>query len=220
MRLRIAPLRDMQAGGQLPADTRSYAHRNILNNLIEQDHRGVKLRIDPMLGFKRFGRPQRSQFPGSNCCTGSTRDSSISAGCVSRLEVRPPSGMQCWWRDKADSVGHTQIRPALSFNLFAPQPWWPPGSIVSPAGRYTLSQLLEDGYSIRAADMPGADDLMMRIYAAMARRRSGNSSASAPRRRWRPHVRVAKALGGDRGYPGPQWGLTAVLRPRCVAGGG
>ncbi|MGH7041505.1 MAG: DDE-type integrase/transposase/recombinase [Acetobacteraceae bacterium] len=24
------------------------------NNLIEQDHRGVKLRIGPMLGFKRF----------------------------------------------------------------------------------------------------------------------------------------------------------------------
>jgi transposase-like protein len=26
-----------------------------LNNLIEQDHRGVKLRISPMLGFKWFG---------------------------------------------------------------------------------------------------------------------------------------------------------------------
>ena len=25
-----------------------------LNNLIEQDHRGVKLRIGPMLGFKNF----------------------------------------------------------------------------------------------------------------------------------------------------------------------
>src|SRR3954470_14927799 len=33
---------------------------------------------------------------------------------------------------------------------------------------HTLSQLLEDGYSIRTADMPGADDLMMRVYAAMA----------------------------------------------------
>ena len=32
---------------------------------------------------------------------------------------------------------------------------------------HTLSQLLEEGYAIRAADMPGADDLMMRIYAAM-----------------------------------------------------
>jgi hypothetical protein len=30
--------------------------------------------------------------------------------------------------------------------------------------------LLEDGYQIRTADMPGADDLMMRIYAAMAQK--------------------------------------------------
>jgi DNA invertase Pin-like site-specific DNA recombinase len=35
---------------------------------------------------------------------------------------------------------------------------------------HTLSQLLEEGYAIRAADMPGADDLMMRIYAAMAQK--------------------------------------------------
>ena len=35
---------------------------------------------------------------------------------------------------------------------------------------HILSQLLEDGVSIRAADMPGANDLMMRIYAAMAQK--------------------------------------------------
>ena len=35
---------------------------------------------------------------------------------------------------------------------------------------HTLSQLLEDGYSVRAADMPGADDLMMRVYAATAQK--------------------------------------------------
>ena len=35
---------------------------------------------------------------------------------------------------------------------------------------HTLLQLLEDGYSIRAADMSGADDLMMRSYAAMAQK--------------------------------------------------
>ena len=38
---------------------------------------------------------------------------------------------------------------------------------------HTLSQLLEDGYSVRAADMPGADELMLRIYAAW-RRKSGS----------------------------------------------
>ncbi len=35
---------------------------------------------------------------------------------------------------------------------------------------HTLSRLLEEGYSIRAVDMPAADDLMMRIYAAMAQK--------------------------------------------------
>ena len=51
------------------------------------------------------------------------------------------------------------------------------GAVLAAAGldritrrAHTLSQLLEDGYSIRAADMPAADDLMMRIYAAMAQR--------------------------------------------------
>jgi transposase-like protein len=46
-------VRDMQAGGQLPADTKLRSSK-YLNNLIEQYHRGVKLRIGPMLGFKRF----------------------------------------------------------------------------------------------------------------------------------------------------------------------
>src|ERR1700728_1450041 len=53
MRHRIAPCAIMQAGGQLPAETKLRSSK-YLNNLIEQDHRGVKLRIGPMLGFKRF----------------------------------------------------------------------------------------------------------------------------------------------------------------------
>jgi transposase-like protein len=43
----------MKSDGELPADTRLRSSK-YLNNLIEQDHRGVKLRIGPMLGFKRF----------------------------------------------------------------------------------------------------------------------------------------------------------------------
>ena len=35
---------------------------------------------------------------------------------------------------------------------------------------HTLSQILEDGYPVRAADMPGTDDLGMRVYAAMAQK--------------------------------------------------
>jgi DNA invertase Pin-like site-specific DNA recombinase len=79
---------------------------------------------------------------------------------------------------------------------------------------HTLSQLLEDGYSIRAADMPGADDLMMRIYAAMAQKereliseRTRAALAAAKAR--------GKALGGDRGYRpsgGPDATVAATVR--------
>jgi DNA invertase Pin-like site-specific DNA recombinase len=71
-----------------------------------------------------------------------------------------------------------------------------------------------DGYSIRAADMPGADDLMMRIYAAMAQKereliseRTRSALAAAKAR--------GKALGGDRGYrplAGPDAQAAAVAR--------
>jgi transposase-like protein len=46
-------VREMKTDGQLPADTKVRSSK-YLNNLIEQDHRGVKLRVGPMLGFKRF----------------------------------------------------------------------------------------------------------------------------------------------------------------------
>jgi DNA invertase Pin-like site-specific DNA recombinase len=83
---------------------------------------------------------------------------------------------------------------------------------------HTLSQLLEDGISIRAADMPGADDLMLRIYAAMAQKereligeRTRAALAAAKAR--------GKALGGDRGYrpaAGPDAAAAAHAR-RAVA---
>ncbi|MEO3475860.1 recombinase family protein [Roseomonas sp. CAU 1739] len=79
---------------------------------------------------------------------------------------------------------------------------------------HTLSQLLEDGISIRAADMPNADDLMLRIYAAMAQKerdliseRTRAALAAAKAR--------GKALGGDRGYrppAGPNATAAAVAR--------
>jgi DNA invertase Pin-like site-specific DNA recombinase len=79
---------------------------------------------------------------------------------------------------------------------------------------HTLSQLLEDGVSIRAADMPGADELMLRIYAAMAQKereliseRTRAALAAAKAR--------GKALGGDRGYrpaAGPDSAAAALAR--------
>jgi DNA invertase Pin-like site-specific DNA recombinase len=79
---------------------------------------------------------------------------------------------------------------------------------------HTLSQLLEDGYSIRAADMPGADDLMMRIYAAMAQKERELISE-----RTRAALAAARArgtaLGGNRGYrppAGPDAAAAALAR--------
>ena len=46
-------VREMKIDGQLPADT-GVRSSKYLNNRIEQDHRGVKLRVGPMLGFKQF----------------------------------------------------------------------------------------------------------------------------------------------------------------------
>ena len=84
---------------------------------------------------------------------------------------------------------------------------------------HTLSQLLEDGYSIRAADMPGADDLMVRIYAAVAQK-----ERELIGERTRAALAAAKArgtvLGGDRGYrpsAGPDSGAAALARRRAAA---
>jgi transposase-like protein len=46
-------VREMKADGQIPGDTKVRSSKYV-NNLIEQDHRGVKLRLGPMLGFKGF----------------------------------------------------------------------------------------------------------------------------------------------------------------------
>jgi transposase-like protein len=46
-------VREMKADGSLPRNTKQRSSK-YLNNLIEQDHRGVKQRIAVMLGFKQF----------------------------------------------------------------------------------------------------------------------------------------------------------------------
>jgi transposase-like protein len=47
-------VRELKADGSLPAEAKLRSSR-YLNNLIEQNHRGVKQRIAVMLGFKGFG---------------------------------------------------------------------------------------------------------------------------------------------------------------------
>ena len=46
-------VREMKADGELAADTKLRSSK-YLNNLVEQDHQGVKSRVGPTLGFKRF----------------------------------------------------------------------------------------------------------------------------------------------------------------------
>ncbi|WP_426954210.1 recombinase family protein [Muricoccus radiodurans] len=80
---------------------------------------------------------------------------------------------------------------------------------------HTLSGLLEDGLSIRAADMPSADDLIMRVYAAMAQKERELISE-----RTRAALAAARArgavLGGDRGWrpPAPPCARSAALARR------
>ncbi len=83
---------------------------------------------------------------------------------------------------------------------------------------HTLSRLLEEGYAIRAADMPGADDLMMRIYAAMAQK-----ERELIGERTRAALAAARArgrvLGGDRGYRpafGPDARVAAQARQEAA----
>jgi DNA invertase Pin-like site-specific DNA recombinase len=83
---------------------------------------------------------------------------------------------------------------------------------------HTLSQLLEDGVSIRAADMPGADELMLRIYAAMAQK-----ERELIGERTRAALAAARArgrvLGGDRGWrpvAGPDAAAAAEARRQAA----
>ena len=87
-------VREMKADGHLAADTKLRSSK-YLNNLIEQDHRGIKLRIGPMLGFKRF-RTAAVTIAGIELLR------RIHKGQLNRrLRVKDrslslPSGMQCW----------------------------------------------------------------------------------------------------------------------------
>ena len=76
---------ELQAEGILPATLLVRTNR-YLNNMIEQDHRRVKQRVRPMLGFKRFAhaavtisgievvhQSKKSQFDISAFCSPQAR---------------------------------------------------------------------------------------------------------------------------------------------------
>jgi transposase-like protein len=90
-------VREMKADGQLLADTKVRSSK-YLNNLIEQDHRGIKLRVGPMLGFKWFRTAAITIAGVEN--GGSIRVSLTFARCTSKTERRLPYGRRHWQRNK------------------------------------------------------------------------------------------------------------------------
>jgi transposase-like protein len=87
-------VRDMQAGGQLPGTDTKLRSSKYLNNLIEQDHRGVKLRIGLMLGFKRFEAASIT-IGGIEFLRRIHKGQFNLRWLRLKVEVRPPSGIQC-----------------------------------------------------------------------------------------------------------------------------
>jgi transposase-like protein len=81
-------VREMKADGPIPDNTKLRS-TTYLNNLIEQDHRGVKPRIGPMLGFKWFRTaaitisgiklPRRIHKGQFNLCGPCLKDGSVPA---------------------------------------------------------------------------------------------------------------------------------------------
>jgi DNA invertase Pin-like site-specific DNA recombinase len=69
---------------------------------------------------------------------------------------------------------------------------------------HSLSALLEEGIRPRTADMPDADDLMLRVYAAMAQREreliSERTKVALAAAKARREAAGLPGLGGDRGY--------------------
>jgi transposase-like protein len=56
MRPRIVPYGEMQNADMLPKSTTLRSSKD-LNNLVEQDHRVIKSRTRPMLGFENQAAP-------------------------------------------------------------------------------------------------------------------------------------------------------------------
>ena len=81
---------ELKAGGVLPAQTLVRTSK-YLNNLIEQDHRKVKQRYYPMLGFKRFGNAKVT-------LSGIELANKIKKGQFDTLEITGPGAMilQVW----------------------------------------------------------------------------------------------------------------------------
>src|ERR1700681_4331357 len=89
-----------------------------LNNMIEQDHRGVKLRLGPMLGFKDFDHAATT-IAGVELGIVFARASSPWGVCAFRGKRRLRSGTRC---SPLDLLATSRNRHARSFQT-APEPF-------------------------------------------------------------------------------------------------
>jgi transposase-like protein len=119
-------VRELKADGSLPSDTKLRSSK-YLNNLIEQDHRGVKQRIAVMLGFKGF-RHAAITIAGIELMhrirKGPIRTGPSGCSRPNRLLFGTP----CW--ELEVSAPHRGC--VCPRSLFAPEPWqraWQQGNV-------------------------------------------------------------------------------------------
>jgi hypothetical protein len=84
----------MKTDGLLPKNTTLQASK-YLNNLIEQDHRRIKSRVNVMLGFKRFGHAAVT-ITCIELKHRSRKGRSISPTRVSKIQLRAQLGRRCF----------------------------------------------------------------------------------------------------------------------------
>ena len=86
-------MRELKVDGSLGADTKLRASK-YLNNLIEQDHRGVKQRIAVMRGFKGF-RNVAVTIAGMDLLHRIRKGQFRLGRLAFKAELPPPSGTRC-----------------------------------------------------------------------------------------------------------------------------
>jgi transposase-like protein len=108
-------VREMKSDGELPADTKLRSSKYV-NNLIELDHRGVKLRIIPMLGFKRF-KTAAVIIAGIELLLRIRKGQFTLSRWVFGIDVRLLSGMQSWQPNKATRSCCPQPQPLAHYPI-------------------------------------------------------------------------------------------------------
>ena len=88
-----------------------------LNNLVEQDHRSIKSRTGPMIGFKTFASAA-TMIAGIELLHRIRKGSSHLESWASKAKLRPPYGVRSL---PFNGGPHWHVRPSNPL-LFAPQP--------------------------------------------------------------------------------------------------